>query len=225
MNRVRTPLIALALVMAASGCQLALPAPVSAPVQTSSAPVLTSGASNPSETPTRQIPTAMASQTLTPFPSITSLPPTPTNTPFGFVPSKTPTPIFIAPPAPPGPEEGATNEYGSPYRCALMNKDPFDWAEVSPKKEVKITWTFINTGTKTWKADDVVIAWESDARLVPPDHKRKLISEDVKPGQETIQFMNIWTPELPGHYRSVWALKEFDSGTTFCTFTIKITVR
>src|SRR5512133_2508275 len=85
------------------------------------APTLTYTATVIPESPTPTI-------TRTPYPTITPLPSataTFTETPYGFVASPTlGTPDLTPGTATPDPADGVTDDWGSDYRCSLVDKDP-----------------------------------------------------------------------------------------------------
>lgn len=233
MNRAHAPLlIAMAVVLVASACLTALPLSASAPDSPSPSLALTDAGkpagSTATFTATRLNPTQTPSITMTPFPSITPLPSataTATDTPFGFVPSKTPTAIIIPTLEPHDPDEGATDEWGSETRCSLISKSPPNWTEVRPGGQYQVSWTLLNSGTKTWQANQMVLVYYNGAKLTPPDHKKTSLAKDVRVGQTITTSVNIYTPKAPGHYKAVWALRMIATNHVFCTFTIKIFVQ
>ncbi len=232
MNKSKTPvLIALAVALAASACLVMLPAPAAPPAvstpdlaMTGKAQALTAAPTIPS-TATLVLETALPTLTLTSFPTITPLPTataTFTATPYGFVASPT-----LGLPLPtgeetPDPAEGATDDWGSDYRCALVSKDPLDWGTVEAKAMYRASWTLRNAGKKTWQADGIEVTHIDGLRLGAV--KVISLSKDVKVGSSIKTAFNIVAPKEPGRYRSVWGLRLKKNSHVFCTFTLKIDV-
>jgi hypothetical protein len=235
MNKVKAPLlIALAMVLATSACLVTLPAPAAVPatpppnlVMTGKAQTLTAAplaTFTGSPVPPANTPTI----TLTPFPSITPLPTatsTPTETPIGFVASATPvspTTTIIPTAETPDPAEGATDDWGSDYRCSIISKSPPNWTEV--KGSYKVTWTLLNSGHKTWQADEIHLTYVYGAKVVRGRDKVFALPKDVKPGQSVTVYVIIYPPKEPGRYRSIWGLHSSRTNHVFCTFTAKTVV-
>jgi hypothetical protein len=239
MSKAKKPLlIALAVLLAASACLTTLPATAQPQsissinlTATSLVKILTFAPRNtviatqpaPSET-------ATISASTTPFPSITPLPTataTYTVTPFGFVASATPitpSPTVAALVETPDPAEGATDDWGSDYRCSLINKSPANWTEMKAKQKYQVTWTLLNSGVKRWQTDAVILVYVDGADLNRNERTSKLV-RDVKVDEAVTPIINILTPNEPGRYRSVWGLRVVKTGHVFCTFTVKITVK
>lgn len=228
MHRVKvTLLISMVLMIVASACQVGLPSPASAPVIASPVSGLdvVDQVQKPAFTATRIGLTVAPSKTMTPFPSITPLPATPTETPFGFVASNTPTEEIIPTTEPPDPDEGATDDWGSPTRCSLISKTPSNWTVIGPGAQTKASWTLLNSGTEKWQANEMVLVYYDGAKLTLPDNKKTTLPRDVRVGQTVTASILITAPKLPGHYKSVWALRLNSNDRVFCTFTIKIFVQ
>jgi hypothetical protein len=234
MNRARIPLlIATAMILVASACLVTLPVSAPAPAApvpvlaqtvvaktTASTAVLTTARPNPSETP---------ADTMTPFASITPLPSataTGTETPFGFFASLTPmipTEVITGTGEPPDSAEGATDDWGSNTRCSLISKTPPNWTVVPSLAKYKVSWTLLNSGHRAWQANEMVLTYVDGDRLTSEKNLR--LQRDVKVGDTITPVVNIYPPQKPGKYRSVWALRITKTGHLFCTFTIKITVK
>ncbi len=234
MNRLKIPLlIAMTVNLVASACLVTLPVPASQPASPAPAATQTQksklSAATPIPSATHMDPTLTPSNTMTPFPSITPLPTataTATETPFGFLPSPTlgsPTDVLTPTVQTTDPDEGFTTEWGSPQRCSLMEKSPFDWMEVPPLGKYKVSWTLLNSGTRNWQANEMILTYVAGARLTI-DKKESLL-RDVRVGETITPVINIYPPKEPGRYRSVWGLRMIKTGRLFCTFTIKITVK
>jgi len=240
MNKAKNPLlIAMAVLLAASACLTALPATAPAPSMPSinmtatvlaqfltSVPRITIVATRPAATQTVVI-------TNTAFPSITPLPTataTFTNTPIGFVASDTPAPptSIAAPDATPvetpDPAEGATDDWGSDYRCTLTGKTPPNWTVVPSGGKYKVSWTLLNSGHKKWQADSILLSFIDGTNLSKTERTTTLI-KDVKVNEWITPVINIYPPSAPGNYRAVWAMRLLKTGHVFCTFTIKVTVK
>ncbi|MEI6291804.1 MAG: NBR1-Ig-like domain-containing protein, partial [Chloroflexota bacterium] len=118
---------------------------------------------------------------------------------------------------------GYTTEWGSANRCSLLEKSPFDWMVVPAQSKYKASWTLLNSGTRTWQANEMTLTFVDGTRLTI-DKKESLL-RDVRVGQTITPVINIYPPKEPGRYRSVWGLRIIKTGRLFCTFTIKITVK
>ncbi|MEI7845522.1 MAG: NBR1-Ig-like domain-containing protein [Chloroflexota bacterium] len=228
----RPLLIALIMVLAASACMVTLPVPVSAPVAPSPFATQTKGI-NPGlptavSTVTLPPPSPVPSITTTAFPSITPLPSataTGTETPIGFFPSATfepPTAEITATTEVPDKQEGATDDWGSATRCTLMSKSPANWEVFTGKHQFKATWTLQNSGTKTWKADQMILTYLDGVQM--SSQKKVILTRDVRVGQTSTVAITVVSPKIPGNYKTVWGLK-LTNGHVFCTFTLKIVVK
>jgi len=231
-------LIALAMILVASACLATLPVPdmaistLTPNLTTTKLSQFLTSAPRITILPTQVVPTVAMLEAGTPtaFPSITPLPtatPTFTETPFGFVASPTPVPPTDTPIAKvetPDPDEGATDEWGSDYRCSLIAKSPADWTVVPPKGKYKVSWTLLNSGHKNWQADGIRLDYMAGVNLSGSEKTQSLI-RDVKVGETITPVINIYPPKEPGHYRTLWALRLIKNGHIFCTFTIKVTVQ
>lgn len=229
-------MIALAVLLVASACLATLPVPASTPptsspdlAGTQGVTILTASAPTALPTSTRSIPTPAPSVTMTPFPSITPLPTataTNTATPFGYKDSPTPVPptIAISPTfQATDSADGATDDWGSDYRCTLTAKTPLNWTVVPPLQKYKVSWTLLNTGHKRWQADQLTIVYVEGIRL-RADLPASLM-HDVKVGESITPIINIYPPKEPGTYRSVVGMRVIKTGHLFCTFTVQITVK
>ena len=239
MNKAKVPLlIATAVLLVASACLTTLPGTASSPslssinlTASSLAQILTSV---PRTTVITTLPipseTAVIFSTKTSFPSITPLPTataTFTNTPFGFVASKTPVPptsTGVPLLETPDPAEGATDDWGSEYRCSLISKSVPNWTVVPASSKYKVAWTLLNSGKKRWQTDAMVLIFMDGSDLSKGERSVFLV-RDVKPGEKITPVINIYPPKIPGNYRSVWGLRLLKGGHVFCTFTYKITVK
>lgn len=231
-----TLLIAMAMLLAAC---FATP-PVTAPAPslssinmtaTSLAQFLTSAPRITAAATQRRAPTeTVESMTTTPFPSITPLPTatsTFTVTPFGFKASATPQPPTETPSVvdvTPDPAEGATGDWGSDYRCTLIDKSPANWTVVPSGGKYKVSWTLQNTGRKRWQTDAMELAF-IDGVNISKDERVTTLVRDVKVGESITPVINIYPPTAPGNYRAVWGLRLTKGGRVFCTFTVKVTVK
>ena len=233
MNKARTSLfIAVMVVLVASACLVAQPASTSVSASPTAAkqPTQPKPAIVPSAAPTvtQFNPTAAPSVTTTAFPSITPLPPptaTATETPYGYQPSSTPTIALTQGSETPDPVDGATDDWGSDTRCTLIGKSPKDWTELQPGATARVSWELLNSGARTWQANQVWLIFIDGPRRAMNGTNRLGMNWDVKVGNSTnTPSISILVPKVPGHYRSVWGLRLVKSGHVFCTFTVKITV-
>jgi len=234
MKKAKAPfLIALTVVLVASACLVTLPAPAPTPSTFTPDLVLTGKSQTLTAAPTitytaTVIPyTATPTITLTSFPSITPLPTataTITDTPFGFVASPTlGTPGLATGTPTPDPADGVTDDWGSDYRCSLVDKDPATGTVLPSKSLYKVSWNLHNSGQKRWQASDILLVYIEGTKM-GAEEKSYNLTKDVKPGTGMKQLLDIVVPKNPGSYRSVWGLQLIKSKHVFCTFTINITV-
>jgi hypothetical protein len=235
MNKAKVPvLIALATVLAASACLVTLPAPASVPATPIPNLALTGKVQTLTAAPTATfsstpVPATYTSTiTLTPFPSITPLPTstfTATVTPIGFFASRTPTSTLSPTPIEsPDPAEGQTTDWGSDYRCSLIDKSPSNWTVMPPGGHFRASWTLLNSGHKTWQANQMTLTFIEGTQMNGPNKVFRLV-KDVRPGQTTTVYAFIYPPKVPGNYRAVWGLYWTRNNSLFCTFTVKVTVK
>jgi hypothetical protein len=232
MKKAKIPfLVSISVVLATLACVATSPAPASAP-PTFTPDLIAAGEAQTSTVAHSIINTATAipdspspTITRTMYPTITPLPtatPTNTKTPFGFVAS--PTLDYTATAEwTPDPDEGATNDWGSDFRCSLLDKSPIDWAETGGAYQVY--WTLLNSGHKTWQANETVVMYVTGAKVVHGHNKVFKLNKDVRPGQTIKVMVIIYPPDAPGKYRSVWGLYSSRLNNVFCTFTAKTTMK
>jgi hypothetical protein len=228
MSRANNPLlISLTTLLIASACLTTLSAPAAVPATPTPDLAMTGKAQTLTAAPAATFtitpvpPTNPPTNTLTPFPSITPLPSatsTPTKTPFGYFETTTPLPAGSATVETPDPAEGASNGYGSDYACKLADKSPSDWEILPARSTYKVSWKLFNIGRKTWD-NNVIIVWVDGPKI--GTEKKFTFIKDVKTGQDAKAVITIFTPDLPGHYRSVWGLRSVKTDEVFCTFTVK----
>jgi hypothetical protein len=223
--------IGLATLLVAVACLSTLPSPASVPVaatpdlrKTGQVQTLTAAlSSTATKTPIR--PTETSTITLTPFPSITPLPTataTATNTPFGFVASPTPGLFTDATPTVETVDsaDGVTTDWGSNYRCTLLDKAPQTGETLAAGSMYKVYWSLLNSGQKTWQADGVLVQYlDGDKLEMAKDVK---LVKDVKVGQSVKLGVTFILPNAPGHYRAVWGLVQKKGDVVFCTFTVNV---
>ncbi|MEP7137317.1 MAG: NBR1-Ig-like domain-containing protein [Chloroflexota bacterium] len=142
---------------------------------------------------------AAAAATNTPLPTQTeSVPPTPvlpTATPFVIVP---PT---VAPVT--GGGGGGSVTVKPEYACNVIDQQPADNSTWKKKKDFDITWTLVNTGTKTWRKG-LDIKYYSGPQMttvtfvelpaMKPGDKYKVVLDAVTPDQSGFQVMT-WSVE------------------------------
>lgn len=225
-------LVAWVSVLVTSACLSNLPIQASVPPTLTPDLVLTGLAQTltaaPTPTEVLVLATETSTITLTPFPSITPLPSatsTATETPIGYFETHTPVPpttTIVPTVETPDPDEGATTDWGSDYRCSIISKSPPNWTEV--KGSYKVTWTLLNSGHTTWQADEIRIRYVSGAKVVDGHIKVFALKDDVRPGKTITMGVILYPPKEPGRYRSVWGLSSLKTGRLFCTFTAKTVV-
>jgi hypothetical protein len=94
---------------------------------------------------------------------------------------------------------------GKPWTCVVRGTSPPRGSFVDPGKEFYVTWTVLNTGTKTWTTTTIDFLYRTGYR-----HEGKPIQDlwkNVRPGQ-TINLQVLFkAPRAPGEYRAYWHLQ------------------
>jgi hypothetical protein len=167
---------------------------------------------------------ALATQTLTATPAATntSLPPsqTPTGTSTPY-PTITPAPTITITPTITPLRAGPTPT--QQYACQLIDKYPDNWATFKAHSPFEARWTLKNTGTRTWKQDEVILKFVSGVEMYATKSFQTL-SGNTEPDKLALLIVDMISPKKPGEYASIWGLFT-SSRTALCTFTVKITVK
>lgn len=175
-------------------------------------------------------PTVTATATKTPTPTFT--PATSTAT-FDFG-------IFVETSAPAAVEtsdaliggSGGSGSGGSggavPYRttdelwsCTVVGKDPPKNATVKPNKNLYVSWTVVNTGTRDWPATGIDFVYDSGYRHEGGPIQD--ISRSVPRGGKITLRVLIVTPKKEDIYNVIWTLKV--GNTEFCHMKITFEVK
>lgn len=152
---------------------------------------------------------AVPPATETPIPTAT-LPPTvvpalPTATPFVVVP---PTAVVS------GGGGGGTNVKPE-YACDIIHQRPIDDSILKPGDDFDVRWTFVNTGTKLWRAG-------TDLKYSNgPQMTTVTLVElpEIKPGEQFEVILDATAPTEVGRQVMVWSLEG-----VYCTPYIRIIV-
>jgi len=153
---------------------------------------------------------AILAATETPLPTATALPPTPalilpTATPFVVVP---PTAVVSG-----GGGGGTTVK--PEYACDIIRQRPIDDSVFRPGDDFDVRWTFVNTGTKLWRAG-------TDLKYSNgPQMTTVTILElpEIKPGGQYEVVLDATAPTEVGRQVMVWSLEG-----VYCTPYVRIIV-
>ncbi|GAB4464634.1 MAG: hypothetical protein Kow0070_26570 [Anaerolineales bacterium] len=127
------------------------------------------------------------------LPSPTSIPPTAT---LIVLPSPTAAPVSSggSGSVPPVPRE---------YACAIVNQSPANFSVWKPNKDFDVTWTLVNTGTKSWRGGSDLV-FQSGTNLA----KQTAIElPAVAPGDKIKVVLDAVSPSKAGTYTMVWKLE------------------
>lgn len=215
-------LLLLALAASACGVSSTPPADTATPDQMMTALVQTLTAiAAPTEIPpatsTPLPPTEIPVDTPVPFPTITPIPsftPQPSFTPFGTPPAGALTPT---------PGDGGSGN--ADFACKIVEKSPDNWTTMKSRAAFDASWTVTNAGSKIWHFGGIMITYVDGAKFHQGDQKSFNLSDDVKPGEQTILLVDMIAPKAKGNHTATWGLMETKSKLVFCTFTVMITVK
>jgi hypothetical protein len=141
---------------------------------------------------------AQAEFTATPLPTETTLPPTaepalPTATPFVVVP---PTTVSSG-----GGGGGTTIK--PEYACDIIRQRPFDYEEFAKGDDFDVRWTFVNTGTKSWRAG-TDLKYSNGPKFTTVS----LIElPEIDPGEQYEVVLDATAPTEAGNHLMVWSLE------------------
>lgn len=133
----------------------------------------------------------------------------------------TPTFIFLLPTATPVPSytpivppgnivvKGTTEVdkrlTGRPWTCLVTGSTPPRNVPQKPGKDFYVTWTVMNTGTKTWSNNGIDFVFESGYRT----EQRQLqdLPRSVVSGASINLKVLLTAPKVEGTYQAIWQLK------------------
>lgn len=107
------------------------------------------------------------------------------------------------------------------WNCTITGKFPPKGTSVDRKERFFVSWTILNTGTKTWTSNTIDFVYtggfRSDERPIQD------LRSTVAPGGSISVKIQLTAPKFPGTYNTVWSLKV--GNTKFCrmkyTFEVK----
>lgn len=154
---------------------------------------------------------AIPPATETPIPTETTLPPTaapllPTATPFVVVP---PTAVVSG-----GGGGGGTNVKPE-YACDIIRQRPIDDTVFRPGDDFDVRWTFVNTGTKLWRAG-TDLKYSNGPQMTTTT---LLELPEIKPGEQYEVVLDATAPTETGQQIMVWSLEG-----VYCTPYVRIIV-
>ncbi len=159
-----------------------------------------------SATPTYTSQPIRTPPTFTPSPTFIYLLPT-----FTPLPTWTPLPgIIIQVPAGTGGAGSNATSTDSPFTgrewtCAIHGKTPAMGMVVKPGASFYVSFTLMNTGTKSWAYNSVDFVYTGGWRIEGP--KVQDLPFTVKPGGEVTLKSLIVAPEAPEKYNTFWTLQ------------------
>ena len=166
-------------------------------------------------------PPATATPVNTATPSRTPVPPT-------ITPTFTPTFIYILSTATPVPTNTPVNTStpavtATPtnFECKLVSQTPANGTSMGSRNDFDWLWTVTNTGKNDWLAADVDYLYIEGTEF----HKKAVydLPSDVPTGKDVKLGVDMVALKNPGSYTTTWALRK--GSKTFCTVTLKITVK
>lgn len=214
MSRSRIAQAMLALAIAAISCDVSFPVPLGSQFPTAAPGMF--------ETVVAGTAGAAQSQTavLAPPSATITLTPTASRTPT-VIPSSTPTFIFriwsVTPPRTSTPTQGAV---AGNYACVLLSQKPADGTEFKANAKFDAVWEVRNSGSATWKANNVDFAYASGRKMQEQDVYD--LPRDVKSGESVKLIVDMVAPKLSGNWKTVWTLRK--GGDDFCHVDLTITV-
>ncbi|MFN2144176.1 MAG: NBR1-Ig-like domain-containing protein [Anaerolineales bacterium] len=159
-----------------------------------------------------------------PLPTSTPLSsPTPvfiaTNTPIAPAESPTPFPTLPSLPSPTPQPTKQSAVAGRPLlRAELMFESPQDGIVMKPGQSFVKQWNFANAGETTWNENfGLIHVGEmnfSDLGSYNLVDVSNMTSDGIPNGGKLIIKLSMQAPSTPGHYRSVWLLRD-DNGKSF----------
>lgn len=172
-------------------------------VETAVAQITVDAALNPSATPTAVPPTNTPEPTATLAPSAT-LPPPPTATfiPATAKPTNTSTPAAL--------------------QCSVVSASPANKAEMTPGQDFDGKWTFKNSGTEAWDANDIDFRYYEGHKFQTSVDGLDL-TEKIEVGDTASFVIDMVAPTEKGSYTANWALSF--GASRFCVVTVSIVVK
>jgi hypothetical protein len=163
---------------------------------------------------TEQAQAALPQPTNTPLPTQTEAVPLPSPTPIP------PTATLIVLPSPTAASSNSGGSSSVPpapreYACAIVNQSPANFSVWKPNKDFDVTWTLVNTGTKSWRGGSDLV-FQSGTNFATTT---AIELPAVAPGDKIKVVLDAVTPSKAGTYTMVWKL---EGGFCLPSLTIKV---
>lgn len=181
---------------------------------------------DPNSINTRIVETANAAATQTHIYTTPSATPTFTSTPTK-TPSITPSPtntflyIYSTPTATATPTFSTSQPGVTDYACILISQSPEDNSEIGAGAFFSVRWQVKNTGTATWKTNDVDYRYKSGTKM----HQKPAydLYKDVAPDEVADVIVDMTAPTSPGTYAATWKMRV--GKKDYCTLTVTIIIK
>lgn len=146
--------------------------------------------------------------------------PLPTNTVMPTVELALPTatPFVVVPPtsASSGGSGGGGTTIKPEYACDIIHQRPFDYEEFAKGDDFDVRWTFVNTGTKLWRAG-TDLKYQSGEQMTTTT---LLELPQIDPGDQYEVILDATAPSKAGQYVMAWSVEGVN-----CTPYVAITVK
>ena len=123
----------------------------------------------------------------------------------------TATPFVIVPPAntlvPVSGGGGSTTVIKPEYACNVIEQQPADNSTWKKKKEFDITWTLVNTGTKTIPAKHDIKYFSGTKLMKDPTDTFREFGVDLKPGKSVTIIIDAVAPAEKGKHVMTWVVE------------------
>ena len=140
---------------------------------------------------------AVPPATETPLPTETALPPT-------AVPALPPaTPFVVVPPTAVVSGGGGGTTVKPDYACDIIHQRPFDYEKFAKGDDFDVRWTFVNTGTKPWRAG-TDLKYSNGPQMTTVT---LLELPEIKPGEQYEVVLDAAAPTEAGEHLMVWSLE------------------
>lgn len=154
---------------------------------------------------------AVPPATETSAPTVTSIP---SATPL---PLPTATPFVVVPPTSSSSGGGGGGTTIKPeYACDIIRQRPFDYEKFAKGDDFDVEWTFVNTGTKPWRAG-TDLKYSNGPQLT---NVTLLELPEIEPGDQYEVVLDAKAPSESGTYIMVWSLEG-----VYCTPYVAIVVK
>jgi hypothetical protein len=151
---------------------------------------------------------AVPPATETPLPTQTALP-----SPTSILP--TATPFVVVPPTAVSGGGGGGTTVKPEYACDIIHQRPIDDSVFRPGDDFDVRWTFVNTGTKTWRAG-TDLKYSNGPQMTTVT---LLELPEMDPGDQFEVVLDATAPTEVGRQVMVWSLEG-----VYCTPYVRIIV-